>query len=248
VLLALITAYAISDIALAAFAHGRAFDVPQVTLMALGISQAALIGLWLGIGRMPFASRAGLSSISLFAIWGSLAFGLQGPDLGTGAQAIIAAFTVATSTAVALTGLVMRRIGVFVGQEGEAPTSVTPARMQFTLLDLIQFTTGVALLCVGIPTMRSMVPDAKVVDSIALSSMAIAGTTTGAAWGALSRQRIGWRLLAAPFVVAMALLAYYVDRGWDMPIIMLVQAAISTATLLVVRTAHFRLYVPSRDA
>jgi len=215
---------------------------------ALGFSQAALIGLWLGFGETPWKRRCLLGAMALVAIWIGVTYAIRGHRALTWRESNLDfVFIFSAGLLVATIAIVWRRVGWVIGHDAAPLPDAPRARLQFTTLDLFLVTTITAL-SIGVLTfIRTYILIGRSVDALGLYMLQVAGTTFSATWSVLSRRRFYWRLLAAPAAIVVGLPAYYIERRWDLPIVVIAQAAITAATLIVVRRVGYRLYVRQRN-
>lgn len=241
-LIALIAAHVIASVALCGIAHGRDNIEPQVACLVLAVSQTALLGFWIGAGRMGLRLRSALVCLAMPLIWSSIFFGVRGLQTVTEGL-VVAALVAALALASAMSGFFLRQAGVGIGLAREMPADPAAARIQFSLLAIFLFTTGAAIAVACILAARQQFTAKTVFDSVALLCVAILGTTVAIEWGALSRRSIRWRLLALLVAIGITLPVYFIDGNWTLTTFLLLQAAISTGTLLLVRSLGYRLFV-----
>jgi hypothetical protein len=232
------------------YVGGRALPSAFVLSFAsLGLSQAALLGLWLVFGKTPWKSRSAICAVALIAIWATFSYALRGPRALTwGGTTFDVVLIFGDALAVAILAILLRRAGWVIERDAQpTPPDAAPARIQFTIVDILLFTTVAAVSLVAVRLIRIYVLPNRPVDALGLYMLQIAGANLCATWAAFSRRRIRWRLLAAPFVMALALPAYYIERQWDLPAVVFIQAAITAVTLLVVRWTGYRLHIAHRQ-
>jgi hypothetical protein len=247
-ILALVVAHAIAGVALAAVGPGP--TVWTQVYLASVVSQSSLVGMWLGIGQTPFVRRAALSVLALFGIVGALGATMLwlGDFFDYSAVSLIARLVTIDSVAVALTAVIMRRTGWLLEIPASPPSVTVRPHIQFTLLDMLLFTTVVALVLVAFSLARRNVSDVGLFDLLGLLAIASTSITLCVTWSALSRQSYVWRLLALPVAILTGLSAYYLQNEWYLPIVLAIHGAISTVTLFVVRSAGYRLFVGERPS
>jgi hypothetical protein len=243
----IILGFAFGAIGYAEVGHRAWHHATILSSAALGFSQAALIGLWLGFGETPWKRRCLLGALALVAIWVWFTFAIRGPRaLAWRVSNLDFVFIFSAGLLVATIAIVWRRVGWVIGHDSAPLPGAPRARLQFTTLDLFLFTTITAL-SIGVLTfIRTYILIGRPVDALGLYMLQIAGTTFSATWALLSRRRFYWRLLAAPVAIAVGLPAYYIERRWDLPTVVIAQAAITAATLIVVRRVGYRLYIAQR--
>jgi hypothetical protein len=248
-LVALITAHVL--VSLATFAIGRTYRLQLILLVITGLSlctsQAALLGLWFGFGRKRSPKRLLLCALTLLAILFILVFGVYSQESFDESVLItLGGLLAATFTASVLAAIALRRTGAMIGLESDLPNNTAPARLQFTMFDLFGFTTAVALLTTGASALRGFLDGEYEFDTVGLLVVAVTAAIPPLMVAALSRLRLGWRLLAAASIALIALPLRLPFDDWFGPIILAAVAGIALASLLVVRHAGYRVYVRER--
>ncbi|MFI5456917.1 MAG: hypothetical protein ACHRXM_15840 [Isosphaerales bacterium] len=214
-------------------------DLPIVTLLAILLSQAYLLGLWTAFSDASLWSR-----LLVLGMGAAYLEGLFGLVAGRNAMPLAAA-TTALATACVL--LAARRWGSTLRSITEPPSRAAATSCQIKIRELMILTFVLALLFAGARGMRETVPSNNIIPMVVFSLCNVV-LGLAAAWAALGLAQPIKRwpvvFLLSP---ALATLFWYGVRSpglaiyWNINVCLLMQAAVTFGSLLVLRSCGFRL-------
>jgi hypothetical protein len=238
---------------LLALGPDNSFELIWHTAICLALSQPSLLGLWLAFGKTKLFSRLLVCVAMLLAIAFVLAYAGYGLilDLESEFAIFCVALVGGAFASVAIAAFVMRRTGVEVALVGDSQNASmllrigSAARLQFSMLDLLLFTSGVAVVTVGFAKLREA-SAVEELDAMGWLFLANVPVTAATAFAALTQASWRWRMAVLLLTLPIAAPLYFAVEVWVLSIIQLSAAAATIASLLVMRFAGYRLVIRDR--
>lgn len=221
-------------------------NAAALVYVALVLSQASLLGMWMALGRTHFAFRSLAAVVGIFALGFALGSGIH--EVDTEWFVLVALVMIFVAGVVGL----LRLLGIRAFHLAES--SATSTRdLQFTIRQLMLATLIVAcLLGIG-RALAPFLPPARVITFGLALAICFAAVAVSALWGTLGIRNVEARITAASLVaVVTAGIVYYVvevtqvDPGSIWFTIVLAYSALMIISLIAVRFSGYRIARISR--
>jgi hypothetical protein len=226
--------------------------------LALAVSQIALVAIWVGLGRTVVVVRIAALAATAVA-WGAFSLGplLFGYGTVHRVQMELTVRFLCQGLAICFALLVARRCGLRLSGSADTPgVTVPPGRFQFSIANMLSWTTSVAVILGLSRYMGTTFPWAVLAGEhfpwllIGELCLGEAALVLAVLWGALGTGQFGWRAVAMLGVFLGVLLLHAPWAGLahtasltDYCQLCFLEALLIFVPLLVFRVAGYRLIV-----